>query len=200
MGQQQVATFHNQLAVQDVNSFFLTHKTVKLPWSMRVSQNTKAQVYKPIADTTQRYSPFSQSFCPPPTPLPFISRRYHSLLTCFNQIAASLLLLSPTTLTSTSCPVNSLHSLLSQRATNTHMAASVSSESTQLDVIKTKKSSTSLNSYKAGDKMEVTEGIEGSSQQKFEVDTTNASIDIENQGGKEQPLIGPKAAILLFIG
>ncbi|KAF8988146.1 hypothetical protein BGZ52_000274 [Haplosporangium bisporale] len=80
------------------------------------------------------------------------------------------------------------------------MAASVSSESTQLDVIKTKKSSTSLNSYKAGHKMEVAEGIEGSTQQKFEVDTTNTSIDIENQGGKEQPLIGPKAAILLFIG
>jgi hypothetical protein len=80
------------------------------------------------------------------------------------------------------------------------MAASTSSESTQLDVIKTKKSSTSLNSYKAGDKMEVTEGIEGSFQQKFEVDTTNTSIDIENQGAKEQPLIGPKAAILLFIG
>ncbi|KAF9325242.1 hypothetical protein BG006_011263 [Podila minutissima] len=80
------------------------------------------------------------------------------------------------------------------------MAASISSESTQLDVIKTKKSSTSLNSNKAGHKIEVTEGIEGSSQQKFEVDTINTSLDIENQGAKEQPAIGPKAAILLFIG
>lgn len=80
------------------------------------------------------------------------------------------------------------------------MTASVSSESTQLDVIKTKKSSTSLSSYKPGDKVEVTNGIEGSSQKEFEVDTTNTSIDIENQGGKEQPAIGPKAAILLFIG
>lgn len=80
------------------------------------------------------------------------------------------------------------------------MAASISSESTQLGVIKTKKSSTSLNSNKAGHKIEVTEGIEGSSQQKFEVDTINTSLDIENQGAKEQPAIGPKAAILLFIG
>ncbi|KAG0081276.1 hypothetical protein BGZ93_011077 [Podila epicladia] len=80
------------------------------------------------------------------------------------------------------------------------MAASTSSESTQLDVIKTKKTSTSLNSNKAAHKMEVTEVIEGSSQQKFEVDTANTSLDIENQGAKEQPAIGHKAAILLFIG
>ena len=62
-----------QLTMKDVNSFFLTHKTAKTQWWIRMSQNTKAQVYKPIVDTTQRYSPFSQSFCPPHTLLPYIS-------------------------------------------------------------------------------------------------------------------------------
>ncbi|KAG0330674.1 hypothetical protein BG004_002040 [Podila humilis] len=78
------------------------------------------------------------------------------------------------------------------------MAASTSSESTQLDVIKTKNASAS-NFGSGGEKMEVTDSTDVGSLANSKRD--NSSIDLENQGGKEpEILIGPKAAVLLFIG
>ncbi|KAF9427896.1 hypothetical protein BGZ94_003921 [Podila epigama] len=80
------------------------------------------------------------------------------------------------------------------------MAASTSSESTQLDVAKTKAASSIHNVN--GDKTEILDdGTENVATNKVEVDTMNDSFDLENQGKKEPEIgISPKAAILLFIG